>query len=61
MENKNKKRKSKDVISYLMMGLIFVCMILLVVEISINSASEIKTKNSTQNYSIVMDSIINPE
>ena len=61
MENKNKKRKSKDVISYLMMGLIFVCMILLVVEISINSASEIKTKNSTQNYSIVMDSIINQE
>ncbi len=61
MENKNKKRKNKTIVSYLIMGLIFVCMIMLVVEISINTAAEIKTKNSTQNYSIVIESIFNTE
>lgn len=61
MENKRNKNKNKKILSSVFTGLIFVCVVLLVTEISINTMAEMKANQSDQSYSVVMDDWISGE
>lgn len=58
MENKQNKNRSKKILSYLVTGLIFICMLLLITEISINTSAELKANQSNQSFSVVIDGYI---
>lgn len=57
----NKRNKNKNILNYLVMGLILVCVVLLVTEISINTTAELQANQSNQSYSIVIDNLFSGE
>jgi len=50
----HQRKKNKNILSHVIVGLIFVCVVLLVSEISINVEAELKANQSNQSYSAVM-------
>jgi hypothetical protein len=53
----NKRNKSKNILSYVIIGLILVCVVLLVTEISINTAAELKANGSKEDHSVVIEDL----
>ena len=55
MENKSKNKKNKKLLSYLVTGLIIVCVILLITQIVINTMEELQTNQTNDGFAVVME------
>lgn len=57
----NKPKKNKNILNFLTIGLIVICIVLLVMEIGTNTIAELRVNQSQESHSIVIDSLVDGE
>lgn len=57
MENKRKAKNNKKFLSILLSGLVFICVALLVAEITINTSVQLGANQSHESHSVVVDGL----